>query len=169
MESDPLRYDRWVEEALRGVIRRALELTVVEGLPGDHHFFISFQTDHPDVSIPDRLTAEHPQEMTIVLQHQFDDLVVSADGFQVTLSFSGRASRLCIPFSAVTSFADPAVNFGLQLKMMAEGEAFDDDLDDDAEDEAALEDGTGADGADRDADEADKMGEVIALDAFRKK
>ena len=100
MKSETLSYELWVEEALRAVIKRALEQTASQGLPGDHHFFISFLTGRSDVSMPDHLRAEHPSEMTIVLQHQFHDLAVSDQGFSVTLSFSGRPCNLSIPFSA---------------------------------------------------------------------
>ena len=179
METESLRYDKWVEEALRDVIRRALEQASTLGMPGDHHFFITFQTDDDTVQMPASLRAEHANEMTIVLQHQYEDLVVEPDKFSLTLSFSGRPTRLVIPFAAVTSFADPSVNFGLQLKMMpaeesdlGDAEEFDDD---DSELISSLEEISGGgedqdDSSEQDDDEEqDKMGEVIALDAFRKK
>jgi len=179
METESLRYDKWVEEALRNVIHRALEQAATQGMPGDHHFFITFQTDDDTVQMPASLRAEHSNEMTIVLQHQYENLVVEPDHFALTLSFSGRPTRLVIPFSAVTSFADPSVNFGLQLKMMPveeddEGEG-EDSEDDDANLLASLEEisshnedeDTGLEKEDE--EEQEKMGEVIALDAFRKK
>lgn len=174
MDEEFFSYEKWVEEALRDVIKRALEQTVTHGLSGDHHFFITFLTSRDDVDIPDHLRAQHPAEMTIVLQHQFDDLNVTDDGFSVSLSFSGRACFLSIPFSAITAFADPAVNFALQLKTAQPG---------------AQEDATGPVAVEppaapekihikpdpeddslpaTDAND-DKMGEVIALDTFRKK
>ncbi len=183
MESESLRYDKWVEEALRDVIRRALEQAATVGLPGEHHFFITFQTEEDGVELPASLRAEHPNEMTIVLQHQFEDLVVEPDRFSLTLSFNGRPTRLVIPFASGTSFAAPSVSFGLQLKMrpvdedgMESGEenssgnpdgtisleqASDDMEPEGIEDSAGDEDG--------EDEEQDKMGEVIALDAFRKK
>ena len=116
MTMDPLRYDKWIEDALRGVIRRVLVQTAVEGLPGDHYFYITFRTKTDGVTLPGNLLAVHPDEMTIVLQHQFDDLVVDEDAFQVTLYFKGKGERLRVPLNAVTAFADPSVNFGLELK-----------------------------------------------------
>ena len=110
-----LRYDLMVERALRGVVVESLRLTAERGLPGEHHFLITFCTTHPGVVIGDDLRARYPEEMTIVLQHQFSDLAVSDDGFFVTLSFSGRAQTLEIPIAAVTRFADPSVQFGLQF------------------------------------------------------
>ncbi|MHA1598462.1 MAG: SspB family protein [Alphaproteobacteria bacterium] len=167
MESEPLQYEKWVEEALRSVIRRGLILAATEGLPGDHHFFITFNIGDAGVDIPGHLKAQHPEEMTIVLQHQFTDLVVDEDGFAVTLVFGGKPSRMIVPFAAVTAFADPAVNFGLQLKMP------DDDTNVGTESAFALngkpqpvDDASTVDEPDRVEDE--KMGEVIALDAFRK-
>lgn len=112
-----LPYDEWTEEALRHVVLRALDHAAHEGLPGDHHFYITFSTTHPGVAIPDRLRAQYPEEMTIVLQHQFRNLTVDepARRFSVLLSFGGIPSALDIPLDAVTAFADPAVRFGLQF------------------------------------------------------
>ncbi|MFQ5775133.1 MAG: SspB family protein [Kiloniellaceae bacterium] len=115
MPEDDLRYDRMVEEALRSVVGKALAHVAEHGLPGSHHFYITFRTDHPDVAMPDHLRRRYPSEMTIVLQYQFDDLDVGPDGFAVTLFFSGVAERLTIPYVAVVAFADPAVRFGLQF------------------------------------------------------
>lgn len=110
-----LSYERMVEDALRGVLRQALKLTEAQGLPGSHHFYITFDTTHPGVRIPESLRALHPNEMTIVLQHQFWDLKVNDAGFEITLSFSGVSQRMKIPFAAVTAFADPHAKFGLQF------------------------------------------------------
>lgn len=110
-----LTYERMVEDALRGVLRQALRITEAQGLPGSHHFYITFDTTHPQVRIPESLRALHPNEMTIVLQHQFWDLKVNDDGFEITLSFSGVSQRMKVPFSAVTAFADPHAKFGLQF------------------------------------------------------
>jgi len=167
MKSEPLQYEKWVEEALRDVIRRCLSLAATDGLPGEHHFFITFQTGEDGVDIPPHLKAQHPDEMTIVLQHQFSDFVVDDGGFAVTLVFNGKPARLIIPFTAVTAFADPSVNFGLQLKMQDGGDAETDD--DTAENVPSVSVGEAADaGPDASAIEDEKMGEVIALDAFRK-
>ena len=117
MNEDTLNYEEWVEEALRAVIKRSLEQTVLDGLLGEHHFFITFLTGHRNVEIPAHLLTEHPEKMTIVLQHQFNDLEVTDVGFSVSLSFGGRPCYLQVPFSSIVTFADPAVNFVLQLKM----------------------------------------------------
>ena len=168
MDEDILRYDLWIEEALRGVIRRSLRTVEDMGLPGDHHFYITFRTDHPDLDIADWLKTEYPDEMTIVLQHQFDGLSVGVEGFNVKLRFGGRPELLRIPFDAITSFADPSVSFGLQLKSM--------DMDDEEDEDDLMPEDLGLDPssnannvASDDSDEESKSGEVIALDAFRKK
>ncbi len=109
MTSDGLRYDALVEDALRDVLRRALAYVAERGLPGDHHFYITFRTGHPGVDIPEHLRTRFPNEMTIVLQHQFWGLDVGEDAVGVTLTFSDVPERLTIPFAAVTSFADPSV------------------------------------------------------------
>lgn len=124
------QYDLMIEQALRGVVRRALNQVAKSGLPGDHHFYISFATKADGVAIPEHLRQRFPDEMTIVLQYQFWDLKVQPDGFGVTLSFSDRLENLFIPFPAITSFADPSSRFGLQFQQAT-------DAVDDAEDEVA--------------------------------
>lgn len=116
MDGDFLRYDRMVESALRGVVQSALQTVAERGLPGDHHFYITFRTHGDGVAIPDRLRDQYPEEMTIVLQYQYHDLTVANDGFGVTLSFNNRQERLDIPYAAITTFADPSVNFALQFQ-----------------------------------------------------
>lgn len=126
---DGFSYERMVEDALRGVLREALTVTARQGLPGQHHFYITFLTAHPEVDIPPELKASHPEEMTIVLQNKFWDLEVNEVGFAVTLSFNQLNKRLVVPFAAVTAFADPHAKFGLQFH--AEGaEGFEGDDDD---------------------------------------
>ncbi len=117
-----LPYDDWTEEALRQVAVRALAYAAVNGLPGAHHFYVTFRTDFPDVVVPTRLLAQYPTEMTIVLQHQFWDLKVDEAGskFSVGLSFGGVPSILTIPFRAVTGFADPHVRLGLRFRSPVE-------------------------------------------------
>jgi hypothetical protein len=112
-----LPYDAWTSDALRQVMVRALAFAAAQGLPGEHHFYITFRTDAPGVNIPARLRAQYPREMTIVLQHQFWDLKVdeAAGSFSVSLSFSGVPSPLHIPFSAVVAFADPQVRYGVRF------------------------------------------------------
>lgn len=114
--TDLIRYDLLVQDALKGVVRRVLTDAVRDGLPGDHHFYVSFRTDRPGVKISARLRERYPQDMTIVLQHQFDNLQVHDHGFEVGLSFSGIPERLRIPFDALTGFFDPSVQFGLKFE-----------------------------------------------------
>ena len=116
MAQDLFDYPKMVETALRGVMREALARTSREGLPGDHHFYVTFRTQACGVVIPKYLLARYPDEMTIVLQHQFRALEIGEEEFSVSLSFQSRSERLRIPFAAVTTFADPSVNFGLKFE-----------------------------------------------------
>lgn len=109
-------YDEWVTDAMRNVLRRALKKLTCGEDPGQHHLYINFETTGDNVSVPDFLKAQYPDEITIVLQHQFQNLYLDDSGFEVTLSFGGQNQRLYIPFDVVTSFADPSVNFGIQIK-----------------------------------------------------
>ncbi len=113
-----LPYSYWTEEALRLVVQDALSHAAEHGLPGDHHFYLTFRTTHPGVAMPGHLRARYPQEMTIVLQHKFWDLAVDkqAGTFSVRLSFGGVAALLTVPFAALTAFADPHVRFGLRFE-----------------------------------------------------
>lgn len=120
MGDSGLRYDLMVEGALRSVMRDALRHAAKHGLPGAHHFYLSFRTGYPGVQLDAALRARFPEEMTIVLQHQFWDLKVEQDGFAVTLSFANAPQRLAIPFAAVTAFNDPSVNFGLQFQSLSD-------------------------------------------------
>ncbi len=115
MAQDLFEYDKMVERALRGVVREALKRAAREGLRSAHHFYIGFATRAPGVILPEHLRQSYPDEMTIVLQHQFWDLEVGVDNFAVTLSFQKQLERLVIPFAAVRSFADPSVNFALEF------------------------------------------------------
>jgi len=116
MATDHIRYDVLTRDALRGVLRRVLNDAAAHGLPGEHHFFITFLSQADGVKLSPRLLAQYPEEMTIILQHQFWDLVVSEDRFEVGLSFGGIPERLVVPFSAIKSFFDPSVQFGLQFE-----------------------------------------------------
>ena len=119
MAQDLFDYEKMVETALRGVVREALARAAREGLRGGHHFYVSFRTDIPEVVLPDYLRDKYPEEMTIILQHQFWGLEVGEQEFSVTLSFQNRPEQLTIPFAAMTSFADPSVKFGLQFEVSA--------------------------------------------------
>jgi hypothetical protein len=153
MSEDQLRYDRFVERALRHVVRETLEQVARHGLPGEHHLYITFKSEHPDVVMPDSLRAVYPEEMTVVLQYQFWDLLIEEDQFLVTLSFNDARERITVPFAAISAFADPSVNFALQFQ---------------TGDEAAESvDFTGTSKPDTDAPGSD--GNVVTLDQFRKK
>lgn len=120
---DHIRYDLLTQQALRGVVRNVLtETAKKQVLPGDHHFYISFDTRADGVRVSDRLRAQYPEQMTIILQHQFWDLKVTDDGFEVGLSFGGVPEKLGVPFEAIKGFFDPSVQFGLQFEEVAEGE-----------------------------------------------
>ena len=151
-----LPYALWTEEALRAVVRDALEHTAKHGLPGDHHFYVTFRTDHPGVSIPGHLRARYPQEMTVVLQHKFWDLAVDRDAgtFSVGLSFGGVPAMLTVPFRAMTAFADPHVRFGLRFQ----GTPAEDMPPTEAEAEAEAP-----------AAEAAAPSQVVSLDSFRRR
>ena len=161
-EEDGFQYEKMVEKALRSVVREALDMASEDGLPGEHHFYITFRTDHPDVAIPKNLRERYPNEMTIVLQHQFWNLETAEDAFQVTLSFSNVPHRLVVPYEAVIAFADPSVRFGLQFEA-PEGLP-----------EVHEKDETPS--ADNSEDESEKSGNgmkddtnIVTLDTFRKK
>lgn len=156
MAEDLMRYDLMAQEALRGVIRRALEVAK-KGLPGEHHFYISFRTDAPGVDISEKLHKQYPEEMTIVLQHQFWNLDVREDGFSVELTFNRIPETLVVPYSAVQGFFDPSVQFGLQFEVKKP----------DAPAEAAKPASAAPVAEEKPAPAGD--GAVVSLDAFRKK
>jgi hypothetical protein len=162
MAKTVLRYDKMVEDALRGVLRDSL-IASQDGLPGDHHFYITFRTRHPGVDISEHIRARYPDEMTIVLQHQYWGLEVTPEWFEVTLSFNRVNERLHIPFAAVTAFADPSAKFGLQFQADTSIETESEEAGEDTlfEEPQALEDEASA--------PAEAGGQIIALDAFRKK
>ena len=116
MATDHIRYDVLARDALRGVLRRVLTDAAEHGLPGEHHFFITFLSTADGAKLSPRLLAQYPEEMTVILQHQFWDLVVTEDRFEVGLSFGGIPERLVVPFAAIKSFLDPSVQFGLQFE-----------------------------------------------------
>ncbi len=122
MSTDLIRYDLLVQDALRSVVRRVLADTSRSGLPGDHHFNIAFKTQAPGVIVPSTIKARFPDEMSIILQHEFWDLAVTQDAFEVSLNFSRRPERLTVPFDAITGFTDPSVPFGFKLEPRSPGE-----------------------------------------------
>lgn len=164
---DLIGYDHLMQDALRAVVRQALHQGQgPSGLPGKHHFYISFRTRAPGVVIPDHLASRYPEEMTIVLEHQYWDLEVYQDRFRVILKFGGHPHPITIPFLAITRFYDPAVKFGLQFEATREAGRLA------AGDETGMGEPNGAAGgyaaADDDADGAGGTS-VVSLDAFRKK
>ncbi len=170
MTDDQMRYDQMVQAALRGVVREALMRTVESGLSGDHHFYLTFRTQAPGVSIPDYLQDQYPEEMTIVLQHQFWDLTVEEEQFSVTLSFKNRPAELRIPYDALSAFVDPSVKFGLQFDVDTGGGVMVPAVRPEGDlvpvPDNATDGESGADGG----PPAEKDGaEVVNLDQFRKK
>jgi hypothetical protein len=151
-----LPYEDWIEAAMRQVVVQAVAYVVANGLPGEHHFYITFRTDHPGVVMPPRLRAQYPQEMTIVLQHQFWDLKMDEEAglISVGLSFGGVPASLVIPLAAVTGFADPYVRYGLRFRPLAVPEL--------AEDEAPEAEAG-------EAEQPDAAPQVVSLDAFRRR
>jgi uncharacterized protein len=123
MAVDHIRYDILAQEALRGVVHKVLVDAAKNGLPGEHHFYISFDTRADGVRLSPRMLAQYPEEITVVLQHQFWDLVVTEDRFEVGLSFGGIPERLVVPFNSIKSFFDPSVQFGLQFEPADAAEA----------------------------------------------
>jgi hypothetical protein len=120
--ADHIRYDLLTQQALRSVVRNVLGDAAKKGLPGDHHFYISFDTTADGARLSQRLHEQYPEEMTIILQHQFWDLTVTDEAFEVGLSFGGVPERLTVPFAAINGFFDPSVQFGLQFEPVGEGQ-----------------------------------------------
>jgi hypothetical protein len=159
IDENTLRYDRMVEKALRNVARQAVEEVIENGLPNDHHFYITFLTDYEGVKIPDYLRERYPGEMTIVLQYQFYDLSIDDEFLKVTLSFNNIPEKLVVPVGAITIFADPSVNFALQFQPL-DGQDYDDDPIDEPDTKPKKSKKT---------DDSAEKGEVVSLDQFRKK
>ncbi|MDX8467551.1 SspB family protein [Mesorhizobium sp. VK23B] len=177
MADDHIRYDILAQEALRGVMRKVLAEVARTGLPGNHHFFITFLTGAPGVRISSRLRERYPEQMTIVIQFQYWDLKVTDTGFEVGLSFSDVPEKLEIPFSAVRGFYDPSVNFELEFDVKAEGSVEDDDAAPASEPVAVVSEkkpeskkkAAEAEKKPAVADTGSKSADVVSLDAFRKK
>lgn len=170
MSDDLIRYDVLAQEALRGLVRKVLSEVARTGLPGEHHFFITFDTNHPGARISSRLKAQYPNEMTVVMQHQFWDLNVSESAFEVGLSFNGVPERLFVPFTSITAFVDPHASFGLKFDqpteevVAAEAPPIDEA---DLVPDLPLSDEPPAEGAEPEAPGAGAA--VVSLDSFRKK
>ena len=149
-----LPYEDWIELAMRQVVAQAISHVAENGLPGEHHFYLTFRTDHPGVVVPPRLRAQYPQEMTIVLQHQFWDLKMDTEAglISVGLSFGGVPASLVIPLDAVTGFADPHVRYGLRFRAGTEPDAEETPEPDAAETE-----------------KPDATPQVVSLDSFRRR
>ncbi len=168
--SRSIDYGNLMHDAMRGLIRQVLTDVSATGLPDAHHFFISFDTAHPDVEIADWLSDRFPDDMTIVMQHWFDDLKVDDDGFTVTLNFGNQPERMYIPFDAIRTFVDPSVEFGLRFENQ------DSDAEEDTADPATPEAATTKakaagkqDAKKKDVKpDAKKDAEVVSLDSFRK-
>ena len=187
MAKDLIRYDLLAQQALRGLVRKVLADAAQQGLPGEHHFYVKFATEAPGVLMSPRLRSQYPEEMTIVLQHQFWDLEVTDEAVSITLSFNAIPERLTVPFSAIRGFFDPSVQFGLEFD--AEEAAEDGaetphtplpvpaaETDGDAIVAEAAQDDAPQDGPEPDADaeddadaETEDGATVVSLDAFRKK
>jgi len=193
MSEDLLRYDILIQDALRGAVKKILAEVGRTGLPGDHHFYIAFDTNAPGVRVSQRLKERYPQEMTIVLQHQFWDLAIGEHAFEVGLSFGGVPEKLLVPYSAIKGFFDPSVQFALEFdpgktaeelpeeelleaveelakaeQEHADGQSIIDGQDDSKEAASAAPDDKG-DAATEAAPAGDGSGDVVSLDAFRKK
>jgi hypothetical protein len=165
MAEDLMRYDLLAQEALRGVVRAALRKVVKSGLPGEHHFYIAFDTRYPGVRLSERLDKKYPREMTIVLQHQYWSLQVREDEFEVELSFDNIPEKLVVPFNAIKGFLDPYVQFGLQFETVKVETVNEPDA---RANPAAAEPATAA--AEPAAASAEaEPGRVVSLDSFRKK
>ncbi|MDD3371454.1 MAG: ClpXP protease specificity-enhancing factor SspB [Alphaproteobacteria bacterium] len=164
MSEDLLRYDLMIEAALRDVVRETMETVARDGLPGDHHFYITFQTKFPGVQVPDYLRKQYPDEMTIVLQYQFFGLRLEDDCIRVTLSFNNVKENLSVPIDAITTFADPSVNFALQFQNAGESGQYPE-----KEGQSPAEPSKDSTGKPADKEKEDGQGKVISLDKFRKK
>lgn len=168
MAEDLMRYDLLAQEALRGVVRAALRKVIKTGLPGEHHFYIAFDTRYPGVRLSERLDSKYPREMTIVLQHQFWGLQVRDDEFEVELSFDNIPEKLVVPFNAIKGFLDPHVQFGLQFETVkVEAPAKEPEAPAPAK-PALAGPATAPEPVVASAEEAE-TGRVVSLDSFRKK
>ncbi|MBM7067888.1 SspB family protein [Actibacterium sp. 188UL27-1] len=152
--ADTIKYGQLMHHAMRGLIQNVLSIVAQDGLPGAHHFFVTFQTTHPDVRLADWLRDRYPDEMTVVIQHWFQDLMVQDEGFAITLNFGDNPEPLYIPYDAIQTFVDPSVEFGLRFESQDDGETPVET------DEAPM--------VEAEAPEKESEAEVVSLDSFRK-
>lgn len=162
--SSSIDYGNLMHRAMRSLIQEVLQDVADNGLPGAHHFFITFDTTHPDAVLAQWLKDRYPEEMTVVMQHWYDNLLVEEDGFHVTLNFGDQPEPLYIPFDALRTFVDPSVEFGLRF----ESPEMDDLEDEDLEDDLAPQDESAALEEILEETDAPKEAEVVSLDSFRK-
>lgn len=155
--SSNIDYASLMDHAMRGLIKETLNVVAENGLPGDHHFYIAFDTNHPEVAVASHLLAQHPNEMTIVIQHWFDHLDIGEEGFSITLNFGNTPEPLYIPYDSILSFMDPSVNFGLRFS-----------IENGDKSKGGKPKSKFKSGNDDDA-ETPKNAEVVDLDSFRKK
>lgn len=171
MGYDVIDYGKLVDEAMHIIVYKVLKVVEEKGLPGNHHFFISFITKHPGVKLAQTLASKYPREMTIVLQYQFQDLKTDTKGFEVTLSFGGNREKIYIPFAAITTFADPSVQFGLQFREVEYN--YSDEIDIEVKDSSSKK-GIKTEDSSKKAVKSKKAkseasNNVVSLDRFRKK
>ncbi|WP_417719186.1 SspB family protein [Salipiger sp.] len=159
--SGGIDYGNLMHRAMRGLIQNVLTGVMRDGLPGEHHFFITFDTQHPDVELADWLSDRYPGEMTVVMQHWYDELDAGDDGFAVTLNFGDAPERLYIPYDSIKTFVDPSVEFGLRFETHEDEDDDDEDDDEPTPPEGSPDSGDGRKPGKRDA-------EVVRLDSFRK-
>lgn len=170
MKPTEIRYDLMVEQALRGVVEDALKQVEKHGFPGEHHFYISFRTDHPYTELPEYLRKQYPEEMTIIIQYEYEDLLIEDGSVAVTLSFDDRSEHIKFPIEAITTFADPAVNFALQFQSFTSFEADEDELDEFEFSLLENQEKTKSEAkASKKKGSKSKEGKVVSLDSFRKK
>lgn len=167
--SQTIEYGNLMHRALRRLIQEVLEDVRDNGLPGEHHFFITFDTRHPGVNIADWLMDRYPSDMTVVMQHWFDNLEITDDGFSVTLNFGDAPEPLYIPFEAIKTFVDPSVEFGLRFESQSDEDDVDEDEESVSADVEEIDIPPAAPHAETETDTETADADVVSLDSFRKK
>jgi|TARA_B110000908_G_scaffold171732_1_gene235600 hypothetical protein len=174
--SQTIDYGNLMHDAMRSLIKKVLKDVQANGLPGSHHFFITFDTTHPDAELADWLSDRYPEEMTVVMQHWYDKLEVGDDGFGITLNFGEAPEPMFVPYEAIKTFVDPSVEFGLRFEAQEDEEDDDDDVEEDASDDVSSDSDPvhlpdpkpTADSGDDQSKDSGKEAEVVSLDSFRK-